>query len=105
LIRQRLGVVKTLSMTWRSRMEITPQKTKIILEELEEKTDTHLEITTTSKKDRQVRKGKVVRVGADIDFCIIGDTVFYTKYSGFELEYEGKTYLVIEEDQLLGVEG
>ena len=83
---------------------ITPQKDKVILQEIVEKTEKHLALTKSNEKDQQVRKGKVVAVGEEVDFCWEGWTVYYTKYSGFKLELDGKEYLIIDQEQLLGRE-
>lgn len=56
--------------------------------------------------------GKVVHVGdgevADNiylhDKLSVGQTVFYTAYAGTEIEYGGKTYLVLSSDDILATE-
>ena len=33
----------------------------------------------------------------------VGDTVLFGKYSGAEIKLEGKDYLIVREDEILGV--
>ncbi len=64
-------------------------------------------IPDTAKEKPQ--KGKIVAVGPGKDGNKLtvkkGDTVLYGKYAGQELEYEGKEYLIMREDDILVVIG
>lgn len=51
-----------------------------------------------------VTEGIVVGVGADIDFCSVGDHVFYAKYSGAKCVWNGTDYRVMNEADLFGKE-
>lgn len=89
-----------------------PLHDRIIVERLEaeEKTSSGLYIPD-SAKDKPA-EGKVVAVGAgkitedgkkapmDVK---VGDTIVFGKYSGTEVKVEGKEYLVMREDDVLGV--
>ena len=59
--------------------------------------------TTTEKP----QKGTVVAVGAGTKenpiTVKVGDVVLYGKYSGTELKLEGKSYLIMRENDLLGI--
>jgi len=57
-------------------------------------------IPDTAKEKPQM--AKVLAVGnVENPGIVVGDTVFYKKYSGTELEYEGHKYLVIPYADLL----
>ena len=64
-------------------------------------------IPDTAKEKPQ--RGKIVAVGPGKDGNKLsvkkGDTVLYGKYAGQELEYEGKEYLIMREDDILVVLG
>ncbi len=64
-------------------------------------------IPDTAKEKPQ--KGKIIAVGPGKDGNKLtvkkGDTVLYGKYAGQELEYEGKEYLIMREDDILVVIG
>jgi len=69
----------------------------------EEKTAEGIIIPDTAKEKPQ--KGKIVAVGPGKDGIKMtvkkGDQVLYGKYSGQELHYEGKDYLIMREDDIL----
>lgn len=69
----------------------------------EEKTKGGIIIPDTAKEKPQ--KGKVVAVGPGKDGNKMtvkkGDTVLYGKYAGQELNYKGKDYLIMREDDIL----
>ena len=71
----------------------------------EEKTKGGIIIPDTAKEKPQ--KGKVVAVGPGKEGIKMtvkkGDAVLYGKYSGQELHYEGKDYLIMREDDILVV--
>jgi len=73
----------------------------------EEKTKGGIIIPDTAKEKPQ--KGKIIAVGPGKDGEKLtvkkGDTVLYGKYAGQELEYEGKEYLIMREDDILVVIG
>lgn len=60
-------------------------------------------IPDTAKEKPQ--KGEVVAVGPGKDgnpmTVKVGDQVLYGKYSGQELSYEGKDYVILREDDIL----
>ena len=71
----------------------------------EEKTASGLIIPDTAKEKPQ--RGEVVAVGPgtkDQDMTVkVGDTVLYGKYSGQELSYEGKDYMMMKESDIYAI--
>ncbi|MBL7830725.1 MAG: co-chaperone GroES [Saprospiraceae bacterium] len=69
----------------------------------EEKTKGGIIIPDTAKEKPQ--RGEVIAVGPGKDGNLmtvqVGDTVLYGKYAGQELNYEGKDYLIMREDDIL----
>ncbi len=82
----------------------TPTKDRVLVEPApaEEKTAGGIIIPDTAKEKPQ--KGKVLAVGKgkkDEPMTVkVGDTVLYGKYSGTEVTLEGKTYLIMREDDI-----
>jgi chaperonin GroES len=82
----------------------TPMKDRVLVEpaQAEEKTAGGIIIPDTAKEKPQ--KGKVLAVGKgkkDEPMTVkVGDTVLYGKYSGTEVVIEGKTYLIMKEDDI-----
>lgn len=93
-------------------MNIRPLHDRIIVERIEEETKTAggLIIPDTAKeKPQQGRvvaagKGKVTEDGKVLGMDVkVGDRVLFGKYAGTEIKVEGKEFLMMREDDVLGV--
>ena len=93
-------------------MNIRPLHDRIIVERLEEETTTASGIIipdSAKEKPMQgdviaVGKGKVTEDGKVLPLDVkVGDKVLFGKYSGTEIKLEGKEYLMMREDDVLGV--
>jgi len=95
------------------RMNIRPLYDRIVVkrvEEQDEKTASGLIIPDTAKekpqqgevvaagKGKRLEDGKVV--GLDVQ---VGDRILFGKYSGSEIKIDGQEYLIMREDEVLGV--
>jgi len=49
------------------------------------------------------QRGKIEAVGADVKSVKIGDIVLFDKYSGSKINVEGTDYLIIKEEDILGI--
>jgi len=93
-------------------MNIRPLHDRIIVERLEEETTTASGIIipdTAKEKPQQgkiiaVGKGKVTEDGKILPMDVkVGDKVLFGKYAGTDIKIEGKEYLMMREDDILGV--
>jgi chaperonin GroES len=93
-------------------MNIRPLHDRIIVERLEEETTTAAGIIipdTAKEKPQQgkiiaVGKGKVTEDGKVLPMDVkVGDRVLFGKYAGTDIKIEGKEYLMMREDDILGV--
>ena len=93
-------------------MNIRPLHDRIIVERIEEETMTASGIIipdSAKEKPMQgdviaVGKGKVTEDGKVLPLDVkVGDKVLFGKYSGTEIKIEGKEYLMMREDDVLGV--
>jgi chaperonin GroES len=93
-------------------MNLRPLQDRIIVKRLEEesKTSGGIYIPDTAKEKPQkgeiiaVGKGKVTEDGKVLPIDVkVGDTVLFGKYSGTEIKIEGVDYLIMREDDILGV--
>lgn len=93
-------------------MNIRPLHDRIIVERLEEETKTAAGIIipdTAKEKPQQgkiiaVGKGKVTEDGKLLPMDVkVGDRVLFGKYAGTDIKIEGKEYLMMREDDILGV--
>lgn len=96
-------------------MNIRPLQDRIIVERVEEETKTAGGIIipdTVSKEKPQEGKviaagnGKVTPEGKVLPLDVkVGDRVLFGKYAGSEIKVDGKEYLIMREDDVLGVVG
>jgi chaperonin GroES len=94
-------------------MKVRPLRDRVLVERLEEadqKTIGGIIIPDTAKeKPQQGRviaagKGRVNDKGEVFPLDVKeGDTVLFGKYAGSEIKIEGREYLIIREDEILGV--
>ena len=93
-------------------MNIRPLHDRIIVERLEEETKTAggLIIPDTAKEKPQqgkviaVGKGKKTEDGKVLPLDVkVGDKVLFGKYAGTEIKIEGKEFLMMREEDILGV--
>jgi chaperonin GroES len=96
-----------------AKIKITPLRDKVVvkrLEEVEEKTPGGIIIPDTAKEKPQigevvaVGKGKILQDGKVIPPEVkVGDRVLFAKYAGTEVKIEGEEYLIMSEDEILGI--
>lgn len=90
-----------------SKLNITPLADRVVVEPAaaEEKTASGIIIPDTAKEKPQ--RGKIVAVGAgkkDEPMTVkVDDTVLYGKYSGTEIQIDGKDYLIMRESDIFAV--
>ncbi|MDD3294556.1 MAG: co-chaperone GroES [Geobacteraceae bacterium] len=93
-------------------MNLRPLQDRIIVKRLEEenKTSGGIYIPDTAKEKPQkgeiiaVGKGKVTEDGKVLPIDVkVGDKVLFGKYAGTEIKIEGADYLIMREDDILGV--
>ena len=93
-------------------MNNRPLHDRIIVERLEEETTTASGIIipdSAKEKPMQgdviaVGKGKVTEDGKVLPLDVkVGDKVLFGKYSGTEVKLDGKEFLMMREDDILGV--
>ena len=93
--------------------EIRPLHDRVIVRRIdsnETKTSGGLFIPDSAKEKPQegevvaVGKGKVLENGSRLDPDVkAGDRVLFGKYSGTEVKLDGEEYLIMREDEILGV--
>ena len=109
----RLKSDNTVSLWEGSLMKVRPLRDRVLVERLEEaeqQTIGGIIIPDTAKeKPQQGRviaagKGRVNDKGEVFPLDVKeGDTVLFGKYAGSEIKIEGREYLIIREDEILGV--
>jgi chaperonin GroES len=99
-------------MKGEDRMKIRPLQDRVIVERLAEegKTKGGIIIPDTAKEKPMegkiiaVGKGKTTEDGKLVKLDVkAGDKVLFSKYAGTEVKIDGKEYLIMREDDILGV--
>ena len=93
-------------------MKIRPLHDRVIVQRIEEEAKTKGGIIIPDTAKEKPQEGKVIAVGAGkilengtkltLDVKV-GDKILFGKYSGTEIKIEGEEYLMMREDDILGV--
>ncbi|RFN59669.1 co-chaperone GroES [Marixanthomonas ophiurae] len=88
-------------------VKIQPLSDRVLVEPQEAETKTSSGIIIPDSAKEKPQRGTVIAVGngkKDHEMTVKkGDTVLYGKYSGTDLKYEGKDYLIMREDDILAI--
>ena len=88
-------------------MNVKPLADRVLVEPAKAETTTASGIIIPDTAQEKPQKGIIVAVGhgkKDEPLTVkIGDTVLYGKYSGTELKYEGKDYMIMRESDILAI--
>ena len=88
-------------------MQIKPFEDRVLVEpeEIEEsRTKSGIIIPDTAKE--KPRTGKVIEVGTDEELAEhikVGDKIVFAKFTGDEIEFEDKKYLIVSRGDILAV--
>jgi len=93
-------------------MQVRPLQDWVLVKRMEEETKTAAGIIIPDSNKEKPAQGKVIAVGTGyrsedgkvrpLDVKA-GDTVLFGKYSGSEVKVDGSEYLIMKEDDILGV--
>jgi chaperonin GroES len=93
-------------------MNVRPLRDRMLVERLEEQEQQVGGIIIPDTAKEKPQQGKVIAVGKGrvndkgevfpLDVKM-GDTVLFGKYSGTEIKLEGKEYLILREEDVLGI--
>ncbi len=91
---------------------LTPIQDRVLIKRTEEETKTAGGIIIPDNHKEKPAQGEVVAVGkgyrlqnGDIRALDVkkGDKVLFGKYSGTEVKVEGQNYIIMKEDEILGI--
>lgn len=85
-------------------MKIRPLKDRVVVkysDEEMEKTAGGIYVPDVAKEKPQ--KGTVEAVGAEVKEVKAGNTVLFDKYSGSKIKIDNVEYLIVKEEDLLGI--
>ncbi|RLA86235.1 MAG: co-chaperone GroES [Deltaproteobacteria bacterium] len=94
-------------------MKVVPLQDRVLIERIEqpeEKSPGGIIIPDTAKEKPMegkviaVGKGRIKEDGTVIPLDVkVGDRVIFSKYAGTEIKIDGKEYLIMREDDILGI--
>ncbi|CAL2057208.1 co-chaperone GroES [Tenacibaculum sp. 190524A05c] len=88
-------------------LNIKPLADRVLVEPAAAETTTASGIIIPDNAKEKPQKGTIVAVGTgkkDEPLTVkVGDTVLYGKYSGTELKFEGKDYLMMRESDIMAI--
>ncbi len=84
-------------------MKFKPLGERVLAERLEEDTKTASGIIIPDNAKEKPLEGIVKAIGKEVKEVKVGDTIVFGKYSGTEVKLEGKEYLILKLEDVLGV--
>ena len=88
-------------------MSINPLADRVLVEPAAAETKTSSGIIIPDSAKEKPQKGTVVAVGSGTKenpiTVKVGDNVLYGKYSGTELQHDGKDYLIMKESDIFAI--
>ena len=84
-------------------MNFQPSGKRVLVERLEDVKTTASGIIIPDNAKEKPLSGKVLAVSSEVEGVSVGDNVVFAKYGGTEVVLDGKTYLVLKIEDVLGV--
>jgi len=93
-------------------MQVKPLQDRVVVERVEEETKTAGGIIIPDNNKEKPQQGKVVAVGSGYRNqdgspraleVKVGDRILFGKYTGTEVKVEGSEFLIMKEEEILGV--
>ncbi len=84
-------------------MNFQPLGKRVLVERIEEATTTVSGIIIPDSAKEKPSEGIVVAVSEEVKNISCKDKIVFGKYTGNELSLDGKTYLIIDTDDIFGI--
>ena len=84
-------------------MNFQPLGKRVLGARLEDVKTTASGIIIPDNAKEKPLSGKVLAVSSEVEGVSVGDSVVFAKYGGTEVALDGKTYLVLKIEDVLGV--
>ena len=84
-------------------MNFKPLGERILVERLEEDTKTASGIIIPDNAKEKPLTGEVKAIGSEVKEVSVNDKIVFGKYSGTEVKLDGKEYLILKLEDVLGV--
>ena len=84
-------------------VKFKPLKDRVFVTYSEEMEKTAGGIYIPEAAKEKPQKGRVEAIGGEVKSLKAGDTVLFDKYSGSKINIDGTDYLIVKEEDILGV--
>jgi chaperonin GroES len=84
-------------------MKFKPLRDRVFVSYSEEAERTAGGIYIPEAAKEKPQKGKIEAVGSEVKNLKVGDTILFDKYSGSKINMDGTDYLIVKEEDVLGV--
>ncbi len=87
-------------------MNFKPLGNRVLVERVEEPEKTPSGIIIPDNAKEKPLEGNVLAIGPEVEeegHIKVGDRVVFAKYSGTDITLEGKEYLILQTDDILGI--
>ena len=104
----------TTTMARRTKTTLRPLRDRVLVKRLEEQDEKHGSLIIPDSAKEKPQAGKVIAVGPGkvsddgkkLPLAVkAGDRILFGKYSGSEVRLDGEDYLVMKEEDVLGILG
>jgi len=82
---------------------IKPLSDKVVAEQLEAEIKTASGIYLPDKAQEKPKLARVVAIGEKVKQVKVGDQIIYEEYSGTNVKLDGKEYVIVKEEKVLGI--
>ncbi|MGE5894256.1 MAG: co-chaperone GroES [bacterium] len=86
-------------------MKFKPLKDRVFVSYSDEVEKTAGGIYVPDSAKEKPQKGKVEAIGSEVKDVKVGDMIFFDRYSGSKVNIDNKEYLIIKEEDILGIIG
>mgnify|MGYP001168990782 CR=1 FL=1 len=87
-------------------VKIRPLNDRVLIKPAETKDEKSGGIIIPDTAKEKPQEGKVMAIGDSDELTVkVGDNVIYSKYAGTEIKFGGAEYLIVREEDILGVLG
>jgi len=90
-------------MAKKSNVGFKPLGDRVFVKFMEEMEKTAGGIYIPDAAKEKPQRGSVEAIGKDVEEVKVGDVILFDKYAGSKINIDGQDYLIVKEDEILGI--
>jgi chaperonin GroES len=87
----------------RRKVNFKPLKERVFVSYSEEQDRTSGGLYIPDAAKEKPQRGRIEAVGSEVKSVKVGDEVLFDKYSGSKISFESTDYLILKEEDILGI--